>query len=149
MTLDWKSQPSDAHSGQLIASFWTLPFWVICTPAFDHKIGNGAVCGSSVALFFTKHHNWTKQRRKKWTTERLRRDKISNDAPIHDAWRTKRPTAEIITPLCGLTMFWLFSVISCSHSYAKKLLYVWGIKHVYIYNIIFSRILVVCHSRTA
>ncbi len=115
-----KSQPREAHSGQLSAPFWTWPLWVICAPVFDHEIGNGANCGSSGALFFTKPHNWTKQRRKKWTTERLRREKrcFWRSPTMHQP--TERLTAEIITPRCGLTMFWLFSVISCSNSYAEK-----------------------------
>ncbi len=47
------------------------PPWVICTPAFNHKIGNAAHSGVSEVLFFTKSYKWKEQRLEKWTTGRL------------------------------------------------------------------------------
>ncbi len=49
---------------------WTWPLWVICAPAFTHKIGNAAHSGVSEVLFFTKFYIWKKQRLKKWTSGR-------------------------------------------------------------------------------
>ncbi len=50
---------------------WTWPPWVICAPAFNHKIGNAAHSGVSEVLLFTKSYMWKKQRWKKWKTGRL------------------------------------------------------------------------------
>ncbi len=50
---------------------WTWPPWVICAPAFNHKIGNAAHSGVSEDLFFTKSYKWKKRRWEKLTTGRL------------------------------------------------------------------------------
>ncbi len=50
---------------------WTWPPRVICSPAFNHKIGNAAHSGVSEVLLFTKSYKWKKQRWTKWTSGRL------------------------------------------------------------------------------
>ncbi len=46
---------------------WTWPPWVICAPAFNHKIENAAHSGVSEVLFFTKSYTCKKRRWEKWT----------------------------------------------------------------------------------
>ncbi len=41
--------------------------------------------------------------------------KIPKGAPLQDGWPMDPITTETITSQCGLTMFWLFSVISLQH----------------------------------
>ncbi len=119
-----KSQPSDAHSGRLTATFLTWPLWVIWTPGVWSS--NWKWCALRGYCSFVLHEisqaeETTTEEMDNWkATPRNVFLKISYNARIQDGWLTERPAAGIITPRCGLTMFWLFSVISCSHSYAKK-----------------------------
>ncbi len=92
----------------------TWPPWVICAPASNHKIGNVAYSG---VLLFTKSYKWKNQRWMKWTNGRLLRETMCfwrspTLRQFQDDWPTDPITAEIITSQCGLTTFWLFSVIS-------------------------------------
>ncbi len=87
---------------------WTWPPWLICAPAFNHKIRNAAHSGVSEVVSFTKSYKWKKQRWKNWTTIL----KIPNGAPIQDGWATDPITTEIIPSRYSLKMIYLFSVIS-------------------------------------
>ncbi len=64
--------PAISHFHSLLSrGLWTWSPWVICSPAFNHKIGNAAHSGVSEVLFFTKSYKWNKRRWEKWTTGRL------------------------------------------------------------------------------
>ncbi len=92
---------------------WTWPPWVICAPAFNHKVGNAAHSGVSKVLFFTKSYKWKTQRWKKWITGRLLLETMHFwGALIQNGWPTDPFTTEIKTSRCGLTISWLFSGIS-------------------------------------
>ncbi len=73
---------------------WTWPQWVICAPAFNHKLGNAVYSGVSEIFFPTNFRSFADLQR------------CANSRPPDPN------TTEIITSWCGLTMFWLCSVIS-------------------------------------
>ncbi len=98
---------------------WTWPPWVICAPSLNHKIGIAAHSGISEVLFFTKSHKWKKQRWKKLTTGGQFRETVCFWT-IQEGWPTDPITTEIITSQCGLTMSWLFSVISLQQLHRWK-----------------------------
>ncbi len=50
---------------------WLWPLWVICAPAFNHKIWNSAHSGGLGFFCFPKSHKWEKRQWNKWTAGRL------------------------------------------------------------------------------
>ncbi len=84
-----------ADISQHSRGLWTWPPWVICAPAFNHKIGNAAHSGISEVLFFTKSNMWKKRRWEKWTTGRLLLEIMCSWRPptvrqFHDGWPQMR-----------------------------------------------------------
>ncbi len=96
--------------------FWR-GFWVICAPALNHKLKKFCTFRDFLNFVLHKiaHVEETKTdeidywKATPWDNVFL---KIFNGASIQDGWPKDPITTEMITPRCGLTLIWLFTVIS-------------------------------------
>ncbi len=96
------------QSGKHTRDLWTWPPWVICAPAFNHKIKNAAHSGVSEVLFVTNS-----RKRKKWTTWRLLCEvmRFWRSPTISDGSDHNRNNTSSMWPYIVLTVFCHFLAV--------------------------------------
>ncbi len=100
---------------------WTWPPWVICTPAFNHKLKKYWIYRGFFWNCFLRETSQEDGINKNWTMKKLLHGKMSlRNSPTDDEWNSKRPNNSLLWLATNLCLF--FPCRNCAENFAFSLL---------------------------